>query len=92
MGSALFHRFVAHYFHLLAHQNLSLQLEKKAHRREIQRKLNGNNKHKRVEAVWRWSIFFFVVDGVDAVVVAALFTVHAKSLLVRIAQWVIYSI
>lgn len=51
MGSALFHRFVAHYFHLLAHQNLSLQLEKKTQRCEIQRKINGNIKHKRVEAV-----------------------------------------
>ena len=44
--------------------------------------------------VWRLcddGAYFFVV-GADVVVVAALFTVHAKSLLVRIAQWVIYSI
>lgn len=34
-----------------------------------------------------------VVGGGDVVVVvAALFTVHAKSLSVRIAQWVIYSV
>ena len=45
--------------------------------------------------VWRLcddGAYFVVVVGADVVVVAALFTVHAKSLLVRIAQWVIYSI